>query len=356
MKRSDFNYQLPPELIAQHPLAERSASRLLVLDGPSGAVSHHRFSELLDFLHPDDLLVFNDTRVIPARLWGRKATGGNVEVLLERLTGPETALAHIRSSKSPKPGTVLHLSREPKGEPGAHRLLVTGREGELFCISSQGGGTLADILQDIGHMPLPPYIERGDQAEDEERYQTVYAKREGAVAAPTAGLHFTEALLAQIDARGIRRTTVTLHVGAGTFQPVRADEIEDHLMHKEYFEVDERVCEAVRETRARGGRVIAVGTTAVRCLESASRATGEIEPLRGDTDIFIYPGYAFCSVDAMLTNFHLPESTLLMLVSAFAGREPIMAAYAQAIEAQYRFFSYGDAMFVTARAQVQGTV
>jgi S-adenosylmethionine:tRNA ribosyltransferase-isomerase len=356
MKRSDFNYQLPPELIAQHPLAERSASRLLVLDGPSGAVSHHQFSELLDYLHPDDLLVFNDTRVIPARLWGRKATGGNVEILLERLTGPDTALAHIRSSKSPKAGAVLHLSREPRGEPGEHRLQVTGREGELFCIASQEGHTLADILQDIGHMPLPPYIERGDQAEDEERYQTVYAKREGAVAAPTAGLHFTEALLAQIDARGIRRATVTLHVGAGTFQPVRADDIEDHLMHKEYFEVDDSVCEAVRETRARGGRVIAVGTTAVRCLESASRATGEIEPLRGDTDIFIYPGYTFCSVDAMLTNFHLPESTLLMLVSAFAGREPIMAAYAQAIDEKYRFFSYGDAMFITARAPVQGTV
>ncbi|CAA0123377.1 S-adenosylmethionine:tRNA ribosyltransferase-isomerase [Halioglobus japonicus] len=356
MKRSDFNYQLPPELIAQHPLPERSASRLLVLDGPSGAVSHHQFSELVDFLNPDDLLVFNDTRVIPARLWGRKATGGNVEILLERLTGPETALAHIRASKSPKAGSLLHLSREPKGEPGSHRLQVTGREGELFCISSQNGHTLADILQDIGHMPLPPYIERGDETEDEERYQTVYAKREGAVAAPTAGLHFTEALLAQIDARGIRRATVTLHVGAGTFQPVRADEIENHLMHKEYFEVDESVCKAVRETRARGGRVIAVGTTAVRCLESASRATGEIEPLRGDTDIFIFPGYPFCSVDAMLTNFHLPESTLLMLVSAFAGREAIMAAYARAIEAQYRFFSYGDAMFITANAPVQGPV
>ena len=356
MKRSDFDYQLPPELIAQHPLPERSASRLLVLDGPSRVVSHHQFRELLDFLNPDDLLVFNDTRVIPARLWGRKATGGRVEILIERLTGPETALAHIRASKSPKAGSLIHLSREPRGEPGSHRLQVTGREGELFCVASQDGCTLADILQDIGHMPLPPYIERGDESADKERYQTVYAKREGAVAAPTAGLHFTEALLAQIDARGIRRATVTLHVGAGTFQPVREDEIENHLMHKEYFEVDESVCEAVRATRARGGRVIAVGTTAVRSLESASRENGEIQPLRGDTDIFIFPGYRFRSVDAMLTNFHLPESTLLMLVSAFAGREPIMAAYAQAIVQQYRFFSYGDAMFITANTQLQGPV
>ena len=349
MKRSDFNYVLPPELIAQHPLPERSASRLLVLDGSTGAVSHHHFRELLDFLLPGDLLVFNDTRVIPARLWGRKATGGNVELLLERITGAQTALAHIRASKSPPAGSFVHLSREPKGEPGPYSLLVTGREGELFCIASQGEQTLADILQDIGHMPLPPYIERGDEAEDKERYQTVYARREGAVAAPTAGLHFTEAMLGQLDARGIRRATVTLHVGAGTFQPVREDDIENHLMHKEYIEVDEAVCAAVRETRARGGRVVAVGTTAVRCLESASLASDEIAPLRGDTDIFIYPGYHFCSVDAMITNFHLPESTLLMLVSAFAGQAPIMAAYQQAIAQQYRFFSYGDAMFITAQ-------
>ncbi len=356
MKRSEFNYHLPPELIAQHPLAERSASRLLVLDGADGAVSHHRFREFVDFLHPDDLLVFNDTRVIPARLWGHKATGGKVEVLVERLTGAGTALAHLRASKSPKAGAVIHLAREPGGAPGGHRLRVTGREGDLFCVTSQDGHPLADILRDIGHMPLPPYIERADEAADQERYQTVYATCEGAVAAPTAGLHFSEDVLAQIDALGVRRTTVTLHVGAGTFQPVRADEIEDHRMHKEYFEVDERVCEAVRATRARGGRVIAVGTTAVRCLESASRATGEVEALRGDTDIFIYPGYRFRTVDAMLTNFHLPESTLLMLVSAFAGREPIMAAYAQAIAARYRFFSYGDAMFITANAQAQDRV
>ena len=356
MKRSDFNYQLPPQLIAQHPLPERSASRLMVLDGPSGRLSHHRFSELLDFLQPDDLLVFNDTRVIPARLWGRKATGGNVELLIERLTAVDSGLAHIRASKSPTAGSFLYLSREAKGEPGAYRLLVTGREGELFCITAQDGHTLTDIMQDIGHMPLPPYIERHDEIADRDRYQTVYAKREGAVAAPTAGLHFSEELLQQIDARGIRRATVTLHVGAGTFQPVRADDIENHLMHKEYIEVDEIACAAVRETRARGGRVIAIGTTAVRCLESASVATGEVSPLCGDTDIFIYPGYLFRSVDAMLTNFHLPESTLLMLVSAFAGRDVVMAAYEHAIAASYRFFSYGDAMFITANPQAQGLV
>jgi S-adenosylmethionine:tRNA ribosyltransferase-isomerase len=240
------------------------------------------------------------------------------------------------------------LSEAEGAEPGPWRLLVTGREDALFCISSVGGPPLADILQAIGHMPLPPYIERADEPADQERYQTVFARREGAVAAPTAGLHFDEELLAQIDARGIQRTTVTLHVGAGTFQPVRADNIEEHVMHAEFVEVDEAVCAAVRATRQRGGRVVAVGTTAVRSLESASRDTGSIAPFCGDTDIFIYPGYRFHSVDAMVTNFHLPESTLLMLVSAFAGKGAIMAAYRQAIESGYRFFSYGDAMFITA--------
>jgi S-adenosylmethionine:tRNA ribosyltransferase-isomerase len=347
MQRTDFAYELPPELIAQHPLPERSASRLLCLDGQTGAVSHHQFSELLDFLRPDDLLVFNNTRVIPARLWGRKETGGRVEILVERVTGSHTALAHIRASKSPKPGSVIHLSGRECDAPGPYQLKVSGREDALFCLSCEGGPALADILRDIGHMPLPPYIEREDELVDQERYQTVFAEREGAVAAPTAGLHFSEAMLAQIDARGIRRATVTLHVGAGTFQPVRADDIAQHKMHAEFVEVDETVCFAVRETRKRGGRVVAVGTTAVRSLESASRATGSIQPFCGDTDIFIYPGYQFRSVDAMVTNFHLPESTLLMLVSAFAGREHIMSAYREAIAARYRFFSYGDAMFIT---------
>ncbi len=354
MKRSDFKYSLPQQLIAQHPPPERSASRLLVLDAANGAVKHHHFSELPDFLSSTDLLVLNDTRVIPARLWGRKATGGKVELLIERFTGPYAALAHIRSSKSPRPGSVIQLCEWAEGETGPYQLLVTGREGNLFRIESRHGPALADILRDIGHMPLPPYIEREDVSADQERYQTVYARREGAVAAPTAGLHFTEALLAQLAARGVRQVAVTLHVGAGTFQPVREDEIERHVMHSEFVEVSEAVCTAVRDTRARGGRVIAVGTTAVRALESASLATGAPQPFTGDTDIFIYPGYRFRSVDAMVTNFHLPESTLLMLVSAFAGREHILSAYAQAIEAKYRFFSYGDAMFISANTQRQG--
>jgi S-adenosylmethionine:tRNA ribosyltransferase-isomerase len=356
MKRVEFNYQLPTELIAQHPLPERGASRLLVLDGPSGEFSHHRFASLLDFLHPNDLLVFNDTRVIPARLWGRKATGGKLEILIERMTGTHSALAHIRASKSPASGAVIHLSEDDGAAPGDYHLKVEGREGALFRLSSEGGPALVNILGDIGHIPLPPYIQRADEQVDHARYQTIYAQREGAVAAPTAGLHFSEAMLAQIDARGIHRATVTLHVGAGTFQPVREDNLEQHIMHAEFVEVDEALCSAVREAKARGGRVVAVGTTTVRSLETACARPGEIEPYRGDTDIFIYPGYRFRCVEAIITNFHLPESTLLMLVSAFAGREPIMAAYAAAIEAGYRFFSYGDAMFMTANPHRQGSV
>ena len=347
MKRTDFHYQLPQELIAQHPLAERTDSRLLRLDGASGAITHHKFAQLLDFLDPRDLLVFNNTRVIPARLWGQKATGGKLEILIERITGSHTALAHVRSSKSPKPGSRIFLCAREGAAPAGFQLQVTGRRGALFCLSSEDGPPLSEILNEIGHMPLPPYIEREDAIEDQQRYQTVFGEREGAVAAPTAGLHFSEALLAECDQRGIHRATVTLHVGAGTFAPVRADNIEEHVMHAEYVEVDEVVCQAVRQARARGGRVIAIGTTAVRSLESASQATGSIAPFSGDTDIFIYPGYRFRSVDAMLTNFHLPESTLLMLVSAFAGKAAIMNAYRSAIEQEYRFFSYGDAMFIT---------
>lgn len=351
MKRSDFNFSLPPHLIAQRPLAERTASRLLCLDGVSGAVSHKQFVDFPGLLSPDDLLVFNDTRVIPARLWGQKETGGKVEVLIERLTGRDTALAHIRSSKSPKPGSSIILAASEGAAPSEYSLKVTGREGALFCLESLC--PMADILQKLGHMPLPPYIQREDELSDRSRYQTVFAQKDGAVAAPTAGLHFSEALLAQCDAIGVRRATVTLHVGAGTFQPVRADDIEDHIMHEEYVEVDESVCDAVRETRLRGGSVVAVGTTAVRSLESASTEGGEIEPFTGDTDIFIYPGYKFSSVDAVITNFHLPESSLLMLVSAFAGRDNIMHAYDEAIAASYRFFSYGDAMYITPTATEQ---
>jgi len=322
----------------------------MVLARGGATVAHRHFHELAELLGPDDLLVFNDTRVIPARLFGTKQTGGRVEILLERLTGTHEGLAQMRASKSPPPGAVIHLSAGRDAAPGPHRLSVTGREGDLFRVSSHGGAALPDILRVLGHVPLPPYIERADEAADAERYQTVYARRDGAVAAPTAGLHFPEALLTAIDARGIRRVALTLHVGAGTFQPVRADDLAQHVMHREYAEVDERVCSAVLETRRRGGRVVAVGTTSVRSLEAASLATGVIAPFRGDTDIFIYPGHVFRSVDAMITNFHLPESTLLMLVSAFAGRASIMAAYQQAIEAGYRFFSYGDAMFLTSGA------
>ena len=353
MKRSDFYYQLPPELIAQYPLPERHASRLLCLDGLSGEISHKQFSQLPELLHADDLLVFNNTRVIPARLWGRKETGGRLEILIERITGEHTALAHIRCSKSPKAGTRLHLSEDEGGEPGPYELLVNGRSGALFSISSEGGAPLAEILNRIGHMPLPPYIQRLDENADRERYQTVYAECDGAVAAPTAGLHFSDQLLGEILAKGIRRATVTLHVGAGTFQPVRVDDVRDHTMHAEFVEVDEAVCEAVRATQQRGGRVIAVGTTAVRSLESACLASGHIAPYRGDTDIFIYPGHQFAAVDAMITNFHLPESTLLMLVSAFAGRTAIMAAYREAVAAGYRFFSYGDAMFISPSTQAK---
>ncbi|MBA6413739.1 tRNA preQ1(34) S-adenosylmethionine ribosyltransferase-isomerase QueA [Parahaliea sp. F7430] len=348
MKRSDFFYDLPPSLIAQHPLAQRSDSRLLCLDGSSGAIEHSYFHSLLNYLRPNDLLVFNNTRVIPARLWGQKETGGRLEILIERLTGIDTALAHIRSSKSPKPGSRILLSAEQGAEPGPFSLEVIDRVGALFALRTPEGQPLSEVLQVIGHMPLPPYIERSDEAFDQDRYQTVYAEREGAVAAPTAGLHFSDTLLQALEQQGIRRSFVTLHVAAGTFQPVRAEQIEDHHMHAEYLEVDAEVCEAVAQTRERGGRVIAVGTTAVRALETASAETGLPQPYCGDTDIFIYPGYDFKAVDALVTNFHLPESTLLMLVSAFAGREAIMAAYSEAIEQSYRFFSYGDAMFITA--------
>ncbi|MFK7976613.1 MAG: tRNA preQ1(34) S-adenosylmethionine ribosyltransferase-isomerase QueA [Halioglobus sp.] len=347
MKRSEFHYELPGDLIAQHPLPERDASRLLALDGSSGEVSHHAFSDITQFLTPGDLLVFNNTRVIPARLWGRKASGGKVEILIERLTSEHSAVAHIRSSKAPKAGAVIELAAERGDAPGEGKLQVTGREGSLFKIETFDHQLLSELMEQLGHMPLPPYIERADEAFDQERYQTVYAKRDGAVAAPTAGLHFTDALLHQVDAMGVRRAEVTLHVGAGTFTPVRSDVIEDHTMHTEYLEVDESLCAEVAAARARGARVVAVGTTAVRALETAADETGVVKPFVGDTQIFIYPGYNFSVVDALVTNFHLPESTLLMLVSALAGRGHIMAAYKEAITNGYRFFSYGDAMFIT---------
>lgn len=355
MKPSDFHFDLPQELIAQNPLPERDASRLLVLEGASGDVEHRHFRDLPSFLAPEDLLVFNNTRVIPARLWGRKATGGRVELLIERVLNDTEALAHVRSSKSPGAGMRIELTDTSGGEPVGAALQVLGREGALFHLRSAGDVSLASLLVQHGHMPLPPYIEREDETSDRERYQTVYARRDGAVAAPTAGLHFTRALLDRVDAMGVQRAEVTLHVGAGTFTPVRTDRIEDHLMHAEFVEVDAGVCQAVERTRERGGRVIAVGTTAVRALETAAAASGTVAPYCGDTRIFIYPGYRFACVDALVTNFHLPESTLIMLVSALAGREQVLAAYAEAVAERYRFFSYGDAMFVTS-AQRGGSV
>ncbi len=343
MRRSDFHFDLPDELIAQYPAAERTASRLLCLDGNSGALADRRFRDLPQLLRAGDLLVFNDTRVIPARLFGHKETGGKVEVLVERVLDEHRVLAHVRASKSPKPGSCLTLEGGVNAE-------MLGRQGELFELALSGDGeeSALDLLEAHGHMPLPPYIERADANDDRERYQTVYADKRGAVAAPTAGLHFDQVMLDTLAAQGIESAFVTLHVGAGTFQPVRVDDIRDHHMHAEYIEVGESVVEAVARTRARGGQVVAVGTTSVRSLESAAHAGGgELRPFAGDTDIFITPGYEFRVVDALLTNFHLPESTLLMLVSAFAGYENMMAAYRHAVNERYRFFSYGDAMFLT---------
>ncbi|OOZ36187.1 tRNA preQ1(34) S-adenosylmethionine ribosyltransferase-isomerase QueA [Solemya velesiana gill symbiont] len=336
MQRSDFNYHLPEELIAQYPPAKRGDSRLLCLNGEDGEVADRHFSDLPDLLSPEDLLVFNDTRVIPARMHGRKESGGKVEVLIERVIASRRALAHVRASKSPKPGSRILI--------GEQVLNVIRRQGDLFELEAVDVD-LMDLMNQSGHMPLPLYISRDDGELDEERYQTVYAERPGAVAAPTAGLHFDQPMLNRLAEKGIESARVTLHVGAGTFQPVRVDNLDEYVMHSEYLEVSEAVCEKVRETRARRGRVVAVGTTCVRSLEAAS-ADGEIKPFQGDTRLFIKPGYRFRSVDAMVTNFHLPESTLLMLVAAFVGYEVVMAAYRHAVEQHYRFFSYGDAMFL----------
>lgn len=350
MRRSDFHYDLPPERIAQTPLARRSDSRLLVLDGASGAYEDSRMRELAQWLNPGDLLVFNDTRVIPARLRGRKATGGRVEVLVERCQPEGRVLAHVRASKSPREDAVLELA------DGCVQATVLGRDGDLFILAlSEGNGGAGDaltLLQRYGAIPLPPYIRRAPDEADAERYQTVFAREPGAAAAPTAGLHFDEGLLEAVRARGTETASLTLHVGAGTFQPVRAEKLEDHAMHEEYLAVDEALCEAVMRTHERGGRVVAVGTTVVRALETAAQS-GELAAYRGGSRLFIYPGYRFRVVDALLTNFHLPESTLLMLVSAFAGREHVLRAYAHAVGAGYRFFSYGDAMFITPRPEAR---
>jgi S-adenosylmethionine:tRNA ribosyltransferase-isomerase len=344
MRVADFHFELPEALIARHPLAERRASRLLVLDGETGTLNHRHFADLLDYLRPGDLMVFNNTRVIPARLFGQKASGGKLEILVERVLDSHRVLAHVRSSKSPKPGSMLLIDGGGEAE-------MVARHDALFELKF--AEEVLPLLDRVGHMPLPPYIDRPDEDSDRERYQTVYARHAGAVAAPTAGLHFDQALLEAIAAKGVASAFVTLHVGAGTFQPVRVERIEDHHMHHEWLEVGQDVVDAVAACRARGGRVIAVGTTSVRSLESAAR-DGELKAFSGDTDIFLYPGRPFHVVDALVTNFHLPESTLLMLVSAFAGYPETMAAYAAAVEQGYRFFSYGDAMFITRNPAPRG--
>lgn len=337
MQRSDFSFDLPPDLIAQAPLAERAASRLLCLDG-HGRLSDRGFRDLAELLRAGDLLVLNDTRVIPARLFGVKDSGGRIEVLVERVLGEHRLLAQVRASKPPRPGARLHLE-------GAVEAEVVGREEAFFVLEFAGNDAALTLLERYGHMPLPPYITRPDAAADRERYQTVFARRPGAVAAPTAGLHFDAAFLEQLRSQGVETAQVTLHVGAGTFQPLRVEKLEQHVMHAEQVEVSVETCERIAATRARGGRVVAVGTTVVRSLETAARH-GELQPFAGDTRLFITPGFEFRVVDALVTNFHLPESTLLMLVCAFAGYAPVMQAYRHAVAERYRFFSYGDAMFV----------
>ncbi|WP_068858228.1 tRNA preQ1(34) S-adenosylmethionine ribosyltransferase-isomerase QueA [Perlucidibaca aquatica] len=359
MQRSDFNFDLPDELIARYPLAERSASRLLCLEADTGVVAHRGMRDLPALLAPGDLLVFNQSRVMPARLFARKASGGQTEILIERLPSPQEALAHVRASKSPKPGSELLLA-------DGTRVCMRERVGDLFLLVADE--PWQGIMARLGEMPLPPYFGRAAEASDLERYQTVYAKEAGSVAAPTAGLHFDEPLLAALRDRGIETAFVTLHVGAGTFQPVRADDVRDHVMHAEWLTLSPETVAAVQAAKARGGRVVAVGTTSVRALESAAwagqgvdpdswslaagfpagngRSVETLKPFAGDTRMFITPGYPWQLVDALVTNFHLPESTLLMLVSALASRETVLAAYAEAIAQRYRFFSYGDAMFI----------
>jgi len=348
MQVSDFHFDLPDELIARYPKEERTASRLLQLDGNTGRLNDGTFKDILDIIQPNDLLVFNNTRVIPARMFGRKFSGGKIEVLVERMLDEHSILAHIRSSKAPKPGAKLLI-----GENDQYNATMVARHDALFEVRFDDKKVILDILSDIGHMPLPPYIDRPDEDADKERYQTVYNKTPGAVAAPTAGLHFDKPLIEQIEKKGVQLAYVTLHVGAGTFQPVRVEDVENHHMHSEYVEVSQDVVNAVNDTRKRGGRVIAVGTTSVRSLESAAqnaiRQGRDLEPFFGDTDIFIYPGYKYQLIDCLITNFHLPESTLIMLVSAFAGYEHTMMAYKHAVMKKYRFFSYGDAMFIESK-------
>jgi S-adenosylmethionine:tRNA ribosyltransferase-isomerase len=364
MRKSDFNYSLPPELVAQYPASPRSASRLLHLDGASGACRDMKFADLPALLRAGDLLVFNDTRVIPARLLGHKDSGGRIEVLIERLLDAHRVLAQVRSSKPPRLGQKLlfeqgvtaevlqrrdefyELAFKAGGQLKKSPLPLSGGEGKGEGVGKSSGESVTEILERIGHVPLPPYIGRVDETADRERYQTVYARHRGAVAAPTAGLHFDETMLGRLSKMGVDSAFVTLHVGAGTFQPLRVDDIREHRMHAEYLRVLPEACDKINTAKKEGRRVVAVGTTVVRALETAAK-NGRINPFEGETDIFIYPGYRFQIVDALLTNFHLPGSTLLMLVCAFGGTENVLQAYRHAVEQKYRFYSYGDAMLVS---------
>ena len=339
MRTCDFHYDLPAERIAQFPASPRSASRLLSLEGATGTVRDLEFVDFPSLLAPGDLLVLNDTRVIPARLYATKETGGRCELLVERVLDDHRVLAQARASKPLRPAQMLYFT----GEVSAR---VLARRSEFFEIAFDTEAPVTDILERIGHVPLPPYITRADEGADRERYQTVYARQAGAVAAPTAGLHFDAAMLARLTEVGFETAYLTLHVGAGTFQPVRVADVREHRMHAEYFRIEPAVAERINLAKRCGRRVVAVGTTVVRTLEAAAMA-GRVEACAGETDIFVYPGFRFQIVDALLTNFHLPESTLLMLVCAFAGTEPVLAAYRRAVEKKYRFYSYGDAMFVT---------
>ncbi len=347
MQRTDFHFDLPQELIAQRPSEARSSSRLLALDGETGSYQDMQFRDLVSLLRPSDLLVFNDTRVIPARLFGIKDSGGRVEILLERALSANTVLAQARASKGLREGHFVHL-------PEGHSVRMIGREADLYVLEFSGDAL--PLFEKYGEIPLPPYIDRAADGADRERYQTVFARTPGAVAAPTAGLHFDAPLFAAFAANGIKHAFVTLHVGAGTFAPVRTDDVSAHTMHAEYVEVPQVTCEAIAAARTAGGRVIAVGTTVVRSLETAAAAAtaqpprGPLRPFSGMTRIFITPGFRFRAIDAIVTNFHLPESTLLMLCSAFVGREALLAAYGHAVQARYRFFSYGDAMLMTPAA------
>ena len=341
MDISDFDFTLPDRLIAQHPPEVRGSSRLLVAL-PDMPLQDRVFGDLPDYIEAGDVLVFNNTKVMKARLFGQKESGGKIEALIERVLDNHTALAHIRSSKSPKPGTKLIFE-------GDICAVMVERADELFCLRFEGEQTVYELLEQNGHLPLPPYIERAAGADDDTRYQTVYAKHQGAVAAPTAGLHFTDELLGRLKAKGVETAEVTLHVGAGTFQPVRVDKIEEHKMHSEWFDVPPETVAAIEATHARGNKVWAVGTTSMRALESAARETGRLKAGQGDTDIFITPGYRFRVIDRLITNFHLPKSTLLMLVSAFSSMEHIRSVYRHAVEHEYRFFSYGDAMVLGRR-------